>query len=125
MGGTGLEVKVIAGRGASLSADVATATVGDACVAVRSVGNITDKTTTTLGLVSAPAAVLSTGDTCAMVPVQVQLRYTRPNGDQVLQVLTSRLPSSTSPAHLDVSVVAARYAFFAPPASLPLFHRAG
>lgn len=82
---SGLEVSIIVGGGAAIGADATIATKGDACVGKHSVGNVTGKTTATIGLVSPQAA------SATIVPVQLQLLYTRPSGEQVLQVLTLRL----------------------------------
>jgi len=84
--GTGLEVTFIAGDGASISSDLPTLSKGSACVATHVAGNVTGKTTATFGLAA-------TAETMA-VPVQLQLRFTRPNGEQVLQVLTSCRPTT-------------------------------
>jgi len=94
--GTGLEVTVIAGGGASISTDMSTATKGRACIATHVAGNATGKTTATLGLVGLPACKPGMEVAALRVPVQLQLRYTRPNGEQVLQVLTSHLPSTSN-----------------------------
>jgi len=84
--GTGLEVTFIAGDGASISSDLPTLSKGSACVAKHVAGNVTGKTTATFALAAA-------AETMA-VPVQLQLRFTRPNGEQVLQVLTSCRPTT-------------------------------
>jgi len=89
--GTGLEVSVIAGAGVSLVSDGAVVKNGGACVATRSVGNATAKTTVTLALGMAAGAPVE-GEGTGSVPVQLQMRYTRPSGAQVLQVLTMHQP---------------------------------
>jgi hypothetical protein len=102
--GTSLELSVIVGRGASLCANANTASKGHACVSTRSVGNVTVRTTATMG-VDVPAVCFA-GDV-GKVPLQVQLRYTRPSGERVLQVLMHQQPitASRDEAEADVNGV--------------------
>lgn len=90
--GSGLEVTIIAGGGATINTDLTVAAKGSACVATHMVGNVTGKTTATFGLVGPQGLVSAHAGTRNVVPVQMQLLYTRPNGEQVLQVLTSCQP---------------------------------
>jgi len=82
---TGLQIVVIAGEGASLGAGSATTQKGTACIATLSVGTATARTDLTLKA-SVLADLASKCD--PSVPLQLQLRYTRPDGEDVLQVLT-------------------------------------
>lgn len=91
--GTGLEMKVIVGRGASLCADATVSFTGNACTASRSVGNVTGKTTTTVGVVCSSADLGGSG---RVLPLQLQLQYTRPSGEKVMQVRTVYWPCSES-----------------------------
>jgi len=90
--GSGLEVTIIAGGGATISTDLTVAAKGGACVATHMVGNVTGKTTATFGLVGPQGLVGAQAGSRNVVPVQMQLLYTRPNGEQVMQVLTSCQP---------------------------------
>jgi len=92
--GTGLEMKVIAGGGASLCADATISFEGNACTASRSVGNVTGKTTTTVGVVCGSAEFGPVSG--RVVPLQLQLQYTRPTGEKVFQVRTVYWPCSES-----------------------------
>jgi len=102
--GTSLELTVIAGRGVCLGADTATASKGHASVSTRTVGNVTVRTTATMS-VGVPAACLE--GAVGRVPIQVQLRYTRPSGERVLQVMTQlqRTTASRDEAEADVNGV--------------------
>jgi len=86
--GTSVEVAVIAGAGVALDAGAAVRK-GAACVCSRALGSATARTDLTLGLDTSAVAGAAT------VPVQLQLRYTRPSGEEVLQVLTARRPATS------------------------------
>jgi len=96
--GTSLEVDMIAGPGISFNGDFTSAYKGNACTASRTVGIVTSKTDLTLDL----RITAEDGDT---VPVQLQLRYTKPDGEEVLQVLTvhPRVCSSRDEAESDIN----------------------
>jgi len=91
--GTSLELTVIAGGGVSLCADAAAANKGQACVSKRTVGNVTIRTAATMSVETSAACLEGVA---GKVPIQMQLRYTRPSGERVLQVLTQLQPISTS-----------------------------
>jgi len=89
--GTGLEVKLIVGSAARFIDDAAVSK-GAACAVTHAVGNVTGKTTLTCGLVLSTPCKETQDATLSSVPMQLQLRYTRPTGEQVLQVLTVSQP---------------------------------
>merc|ERR1712232_1074944 len=76
------------GRGASFTTGGAAVGKGSAFVTTRVMGNVTARSTLTYGLELSGLAEKAESGTNS-VPVQVQLRYTRPSGEQVLQVLTA------------------------------------
>jgi len=83
---TGLQITLIAGSGIFLPAQsTSSEQKGSACVATHTVGTATARTDLTLKL-EVLAELASKSD--SMVPLQLQLRYTRPDGENVLQVLT-------------------------------------
>eukprot|EP00928_Gymnodinium_smaydae_P039803 TRINITY_DN27113_c0_g3_i1.p1 TRINITY_DN27113_c0_g3~~TRINITY_DN27113_c0_g3_i1.p1 ORF type:complete len:1272 (+),score=228.98 TRINITY_DN27113_c0_g3_i1:66-3881(+) len=92
--GTGVEVKVITGAGAVVADKGASTSRGSASVATYTLGNATSTAAMTLGLDVPAASALS--DENVLVPVQLQLRYTKPNGDQMLHILTARHPVTCS-----------------------------
>jgi actin-related protein len=82
--GTSVELKVIAGCGIQ-AVSPTSVQKGDASVVLLPLGNATTSTDLTLELTAS-------SEMCAQkdsVPVQLQLRYTRPDGEQVLQVFTT------------------------------------
>merc|ERR1712159_714495 len=87
--GTNLEVVIIAGAGVSLGSRSAPAQRGAACVGVYTQGNATAKTDITFDL---DASVELAGECASSVPVQLQLRFNRPNGEEVLQVVSMQHP---------------------------------
>merc|ERR1719296_624600 len=103
--GTGLEVTLIVGGGgaASIVSDLPTSLKGGACVATQAAGNVTGKST-------APFGLAAKGEAASAVLVQLQLRFTRPTGEQVLQVLTCSLPTTAqrevAEADIDAACVA-------------------
>lgn len=100
---TGLEVKMILGNGASFS-DHAFAKHGLACVVTQAVGNASAKTALTSRLVLSALGSEAQGDIPVSVPMQLQLRYTKATGEQVLQVLTVDQPVTTSREEAEVEV---------------------
>jgi len=86
---SGLEVTVIAGAGVTFHTG-GTVQKGAASVSSRMLGSATAHTDLTVMLDASAAAGTAT------VPVQLQLRYTRPNGEEVLQVLTARRDTGAS-----------------------------
>mmetsp|Transcript_133412 Transcript_133412/g.426492 ORF Transcript_133412/g.426492 Transcript_133412/m.426492 type:complete len:1270 (+) Transcript_133412:62-3871(+) len=91
---TNLEVTLILGQGTSFRGEADSSSKGGATTAVRRLGNATAKSTATVGLSLAEGS-----PSCSVArhhtPVQVQMRYSRPNGEQVLQVFTVRQSAST------------------------------
>merc|ERR1712025_711736 len=77
---TGLEVTVITGAGISINVDPPANSEGNACVAVCKPGTVTARTDLTFRLCS--SAELLTTEDVHFAPVQLQLRYTMPNGDE-------------------------------------------
>merc|ERR1712062_747036 len=71
------------------------ASKGGACVATHVMGNATAKSTLTYGLELGSLARQGE-DGVDTVPVQLQLRYTRPTGEQLLQVLTTHQTACAS-----------------------------
>jgi len=99
--GTGLEITLIAGSGALHGAEAAIEQRGSASVAVRKLGNATAGSDLTLELQALTAPPL--GQT-PVVPVQMQLRYSRPGGEEVLQVFTARRQCSASREAAEVAI---------------------
>lgn len=86
---TGMQMTLIAGSGISLDALPGCTQKGAASVATHTVGTATAKTDLTQKL----NVVGDFGNACnPSVPLQVQLRYVRTDGEEVLQVLTFRPP---------------------------------
>jgi hypothetical protein len=90
--GTGLEIVVIAGAGVRVechnaSLNSSCASKGAAWVMKQTVGTATARTDLTFKLDGLAELVSQSGE---QVPVQLQLRYSRPDGEEVLQVLTLR-----------------------------------
>merc|ERR1712139_391789 len=83
--GTGLQVTVISGPGISCVTQSAGELKGSAWVASQTVGSATARTDLTCKL-----SALSDVQRDTHVPFQLQLRYTRADGEDVLQVLTVR-----------------------------------
>jgi hypothetical protein len=114
---TRLEVTVMAGRGTLCGGEATVESKGTASVAVRKLGSATARSDLTLelklgGLMEEQLRTLAPvqGDGAPLfVPLQVQLRYTRPDGAQVLQVFTSQVPCSArreeAEADIDGAVV--------------------
>lgn len=86
---TGLRIVLIAGAGVSLGDESACEQKGLAYVTTHTVGTATARTDLTLKF-RVMAELASKSDT--LVPLQLQLRYTRPDGEDVLQVLTVQPP---------------------------------
>jgi hypothetical protein len=89
--GTGLHIKLIAGAGVSVLDRSSSVQKGSACIATQTVGAATSRTDLTHKLEVA-TDLASMPDTS--VPMQLQMRYTRPDGEQILQVVTVRPPVS-------------------------------
>jgi hypothetical protein len=89
--GTSLEISLIGGAGIAFNAGFSEQK-GVACVAKRTVGTMTARTDLTFELKAMTELANKSGDS---VPVQLQLRYTRPDGEHVLQVLTLQQPVSS------------------------------
>jgi hypothetical protein len=89
--GTSLEMSLIVGAGIAFDASFSEQK-GIACVAKRVVGTITARTDLTFELKAMTELANKSGGS---VPVQLQLRYTRPDGEHVLQVLTLQQPVSS------------------------------
>jgi len=88
---TGLQIVLVAGEGVSLrptTASTVDVQKDSACITELSVGNVTARTDVTFALDG--LRDLSDKDGL-LVPVQLQLRYSRPDGDDVLQVFTVKL----------------------------------
>jgi len=98
--GTGLEVTFVTRGGVSVRSDAPVLSKGSASVATHVVGNVTGKTTATFDLAAASEAA-------ATVLVQLQLRFTRPTGEQVLRVLTSRRPTTAQRDEAEADINAA------------------
>jgi len=86
----GLEVTMNCGSGFMFGSDHAFRQHGTSCVTVHKLGNATAKTVASFQL-QAPFADLPP----ATVPIQIQLRYLSPNGQEVLQVLSREMLVST------------------------------
>eukprot|EP00927_Polykrikos_kofoidii_P046270 TRINITY_DN40486_c0_g1_i1.p1 TRINITY_DN40486_c0_g1~~TRINITY_DN40486_c0_g1_i1.p1 ORF type:complete len:1293 (-),score=220.03 TRINITY_DN40486_c0_g1_i1:94-3972(-) len=101
--GRGMELKLIVGRGVTLPVDLAAKLEGTASVGALSVGNVTNRTDVTVAFnVAFDDEALERG--ASFVPVQLQLRYTRQNGDDVLQVLTERHHVSSDRAEAESDI---------------------
>jgi hypothetical protein len=85
---TGMKLALISGAGITLNGHLDSEQKGSACRAVFTLGTVTARTDLTLQL-QAAADLLSKND--PSVPLQVQLQYTRPDGEEVLQVLTKKV----------------------------------
>jgi hypothetical protein len=85
--GTGVQMTLIAGAGISLHSSTPALQKGSACVATHTVGTATSRSDVTM-------KVEIMGDSLHQcdpsVPIQLQLRYTKTDGEEVLQVLTVR-----------------------------------
>mmetsp|Transcript_79435 Transcript_79435/g.199620 ORF Transcript_79435/g.199620 Transcript_79435/m.199620 type:complete len:1284 (+) Transcript_79435:52-3903(+) len=79
---TGLNLTVIVGAKDSFKDDIKAINKGSASATTLALGNATSKSTLTIGL-------NLQGFRGTSVPVQIQLRYVGPKGEQVTQVLTS------------------------------------
>eukprot|EP00930_Biecheleria_cincta_P052686 TRINITY_DN3797_c0_g1_i2.p1 TRINITY_DN3797_c0_g1~~TRINITY_DN3797_c0_g1_i2.p1 ORF type:complete len:1298 (+),score=257.87 TRINITY_DN3797_c0_g1_i2:313-3894(+) len=95
---TGLQMTLIAGKGLSFDASEKH---GSASVLANLVGSVTSRTDLTF---KAQVAAELASRTDPSVPVQLQLRYMRPDGEEVLQVFTARPPvcSKRDEAEADV-----------------------
>lgn len=106
---TGLDMTVIVGGGASLKGDAAASNKGRACATTRVVGNATANTTMTVGLEISQSSECTSGDVRS-VPVQVQLKFTRFTGEQVIQVFSrEQLVTKSrdeSEANIDATAIA-------------------
>lgn len=90
--GTGAEVRVIMGSGELRDSEASVEHRGSASIALRRLGNVTSGSDISLELDVArgwPA------DGEAPLPVQVQLRYARPDGAEILQVFSGQCRAST------------------------------
>lgn len=83
---TGLQIVAIAAAGISLGDQAGCVRKGTASVMTHTVGSATARTDLTFKL-QGMAELARQGQ---QVPVQLQLRYTRPDGEEVLQVVTVR-----------------------------------
>merc|ERR1712061_330055 len=88
---TGLEMTIILGGGGRLQ-DQSSESRGRACIATHTVGNVTAKTTSTTSI-DISSSGLSSG---SCVPVQVQLKFTRTTGEEILQVFSCQKPVTVS-----------------------------
>jgi len=86
---TGLQMTLIAGKGVSLDASEQR---GSASVLANLVGSATARTDVT-SKAQVAAELASRQD--PSVPLQLQLRYTRPDGEEILQVFTAQSPVSS------------------------------
>jgi len=100
--GTGLELTLIAGHGMTFGAESACEQKGLATVVTRTVGNVTARTDLTLEF---EALIDSASRNSQSMPLQLQLRYTRPNGESILQVCTAqrRVCNDRSEAEADIN----------------------
>lgn len=100
--GTNLEVTVITGAGVSLDSHAAPAQRGAAWVGVHTQGNATAKTYITFDL---HASVGQASECGSSVPVQLQLRFNRPNGEAVLHVVSMQraITGSREEAESDIN----------------------
>jgi actin beta/gamma 1 len=89
--GTSLELSLIAGPGITFNTSSNSEQKGAAHVLKRTVGTVTARSDLTFELEALAELTRDRGDA---VPFQLQLRYTRPNGEQVLQVFTAQVPVS-------------------------------
>merc|ERR1712032_76295 len=87
---TGLELVLISGAGVSVGGTSSSVQNGEACVAKRTVGTVTAATDLTFELDAVPDLAGKSG------LLQLQLRYARADGEEVLQVCTVRPPVSSS-----------------------------
>merc|ERR1712032_21587 len=87
---TGLELVLISGAGVSVGGTSSSVQNGEACVAKRTVGTVTAATDLTFELDALPDLGGKSG------LLQLQLRYARADGEEVLQVCTVRPPVSSS-----------------------------
>merc|ERR1712178_231 len=85
--GTGLQINVIAAADISLGDKSSRVSKGAASVMTHSVGSATARTDLTFKMADLSGLLPLCG---RQVPVQLQLRYTRPDGEEVLQVVTLR-----------------------------------
>jgi actin-related protein len=91
--GTGLQIVVIAGADISLGEQSVCVRKGGASVMTQMVGSATARTDLTFKLEGMANLGNKNG---AQVPMQLQLRYTRPDGEEVLQVCTLQPPVSSN-----------------------------
>jgi len=102
---TGLEMTIIVGCGATLKGQQSEC-IGCACIATHAVGNVTAKTATTARMELSSSDVSS----CGCVPVQVQLKFTRTTGQQILQVFSCQQNVTAnrdiSEANVDATAIA-------------------
>jgi len=100
--GTGLQVVCIGGAGISFIGQSACVQKGLAHVVTQAVGTATGRTDLTLKL----EALADLACNCeSSTPLQLQLRYTRPDGEEILQVITAK-PSvcrNRDDAELDIN----------------------
>lgn len=83
---TSLLVIVIAGSADLLDSDATSLHKGNACVSSRRLRNVSARSDITLDLKASEAVSASE----AAVPLQLQLQYTKPSGEEILQVITLR-----------------------------------
>jgi len=87
----GLEVTVICGSGFMFESDHVVSQHGGSYVTTQKLGNATAKTVASFHL-----KALAPDSSPSVVPIQMQMRYSMPNGQEVLQVLTRDMPVSNS-----------------------------
>lgn len=85
----GLEITVICGSGFMFESDHVTSHHGGSCVAVQKLGKMSPQTVASFRL---QARDLDSPP--STVPIQVQMSYSMPNGQEVLQVLSKDIPVS-------------------------------
>lgn len=94
-----LEVTVICGSGFMFESEHVASHDGGSRVTVQKLGNATAKTVVSFQLqAQVPYAPPS------IVPIQLQMRYSLPNGQEVLQVLTREMSVSTSRSDSEANI---------------------
>merc|ERR1719359_2086779 len=99
--GTGLEFTLITGAGFAFGASSAFEQKGAAHVMTRRIGTVTGRTDLTLELKAMPELASKDG---APVPMQLQLRYTRPDGESILRVWTAQQPVCKDRSEVEANV---------------------
>jgi len=92
---TSLLVTLIAGSAAVLDTEATNVHMGSACIAHRKLGNVTARSDMTFD-VKAGTTPQAESASQAAPPLQLQLQYTKPNGEEFLRIITIRPKFSSS-----------------------------